>query len=691
MRFRRLEDLPLDFIAGVIDEAEKQLEPANYEGSILFAGKQIVTRQFQQLDRSRLSYAIALHLKLPLQCTLPSLSLVRATRMRRQPCRCEPTAHGPKKEDLYTGVNLERWEALGLIFEARNNVSGLNARYFFSDEDFEASRESVEQTGPGNIPENPLSFGGDVAEWMGASAEIVVDLYRDLLHEATIFVNERSQSLLTCRQVEVLFGHLILAISRRVARATAQIGQLDGDYSLDLNSLNLRRSLEISSPRTSMEAYATLNSQKIVEAIEMTVAAIHFKLECCVTANLSSEEDASIDLTKSGLQKIKISIYSFAQRLLHPRALKSKVTISSSYLGRFQEFCLAILLGQAPALLEIERATSHNYSVRKLHEIVFTPKNTLDVGLSVFKILAPIALLEDFDVTLKRSRAAGYPENPDVIFTSNSFDTNDLFKVHLANALPDARYLVGQHGNNYGISKLIEVAPEKNTSDSFLTWGWSDGSPETVRFGQLKPKIRKPRSPVIRAVAILLRDPLDGEQRVDMHYPNRNYLESAIRLLEELDARQVRTELRMHTSTPDHWVEELTNCVRRLNYASIPVRRLPLSRIINSKKGVVFTYDSTGMLELASSGLPFFLFSSSSLEHVREEYLANYANLSGAGLLSHDPIEAATMIKMWILNSREKQEVNKRAITLFSDGIVFLRKRKLMALARLIRGMKQPS
>ena len=69
-------------------------------------------------------------------------------------------------------------------------------------------------------------------------------------------------------------------------------------------------------------------------------------------------------------------------------------------------------------------------------------------------------------------------QNPKFIFTSNSFDTDEIFKQWVArNVEKSVPYFVGQHGNNYGqnIFEGRSIWPERSTCDSFITWGWDDG------------------------------------------------------------------------------------------------------------------------------------------------------------------------------------------------------------------------
>ena len=55
----------------------------------------------------------------------------------------------------------------------------------------------------------------------------------------------------------------------------------------------------------------------------------------------------------------------------------------------------------------------------------------------------------------------------------------------LNKVLSGTRYVVGQHGNNYGTLKLSTFWPEMNTSDKFISWGWRD--PENKYVSKIIP------------------------------------------------------------------------------------------------------------------------------------------------------------------------------------------------------------
>ena len=90
--------------------------------------------------------------------------------------------------------------------------------------------------------------------------------------------------------------------------------------------------------------------------------------------------------------------------------------------------------------------------------------------------LLPVCYLEGFLSLNKLVKQKPWPQSPRFIFTSNNFDTDEVFKLWTATKVElGCKNFVGQHGNNYGTHRYMYPAIEEATADKFLTWGWTDG------------------------------------------------------------------------------------------------------------------------------------------------------------------------------------------------------------------------
>ena len=89
--------------------------------------------------------------------------------------------------------------------------------------------------------------------------------------------------------------------------------------------------------------------------------------------------------------------------------------------------------------------------------------------------LLPVYYLEGFKELTKIVNQQPWPKSPKFIFTSNSFGTDEAFKLYTAIKTEEgSKYYVGQHGNNYFTIRYVYPRIEEQTSDKFLTWGWNN-------------------------------------------------------------------------------------------------------------------------------------------------------------------------------------------------------------------------
>lgn len=67
-----------------------------------------------------------------------------------------------------------------------------------------------------------------------------------------------------------------------------------------------------------------------------------------------------------------------------------------------------------------------------------------------------------------------FPNNPNLIYTNNSFFLNDVFNFYTANNIVKNKtnYIIGQHGGGYNIGKFHFIKNHENIiCDSYISWG----------------------------------------------------------------------------------------------------------------------------------------------------------------------------------------------------------------------------
>ena len=569
-----------------------------------------------------------------------------------------------------------------MTFLAKNTSTGIESRWFFSRQDYE---NSVQGKQAGDLQHSCLSLGDNLADWHNATANLTSKIYPELLEDfREIFASWGSGSI-SYRQAEVLVGSLANSISQRIARATKQVQLLGDSYSVDDLKIKRFDLLNLRTPRSTEDSDNLLASEEIGHLIETLAVRRHFELPISVRlttensyAHLESDENEA-------RESLVTRVYLNVQKHLSARSSKNSVSIVASYLGRGKEILLSLILGQTPSLLEVRPPLKTANYVSSRGSPILESASTRATALFFMKVLAPWSLIEGFGATLERAYSLGFARNPSVIFTSNSFDTDDEFKVHLANSLPSASYVVGQHGNNYGTSKTKDICPELNASDVFLSWGWGGEEYGVHPFGQIKPTLKGKFPSNVKGVTLFLRTQYDFLPQADTHEINRRYFMRIEQLCASLNDLQITTHLRLHTSTSSFTRNFLEKAVENMPFVEIPRGRPSMTKLRSSGMGIVFGYDSTGMLELGTAGVPFFLFAPDGLGLVRQKFRPNYDCLRSAGLLSEEPLQAAQLISTWISASREERKTQREAIQNFTKGIAHSPKKKLRELRRILK------
>ena len=184
------------------------------------------------------------------------------------------------------------------------------------------------------------------------------------------------------------------------------------------------------------------------------------------------------------VQSLKKMIKSFLKSILSRISGLSNPSFVfvESYLELREQMKLEISLGQIPTFFH--RMNIPNAEVNlgkrkslKLEEGNNEFENLLDT-LIPFQI--PVAYVESF-IKMQRITKLHYSKKTNVIFTSNAYNSNDVFKCWAAGQVEKgAKLVIGQHGGLSGMS-LWEAIEEHiiNISDQYITWGWSNaGDPK---------------------------------------------------------------------------------------------------------------------------------------------------------------------------------------------------------------------
>jgi putative transferase (TIGR04331 family) len=516
-----------------------------------------------------------------------------------------------------------------------------------------------------------LSLGDRNSDWWKATAHSRIELYKMAIVQAQPILEEARGCRIDLNQTQALVGHLCIALAGRIARTLVQVDKVDGEIVLAASP----EKYAFITPRNSSESYKLLVRPQFSNYIDASLLLMKSSVEYPIDLKISKPA-AKPELSSA----LKAGYVQIAQ-LLASLTRKSSHLIIGSYLGRTREALLSLRLGQIPLLVEIRRERVVDSPSTLPHGEFYAPSVETLIR-ECLKILIPTSLLQMEAAENRYLVGKGWPRFPRTVFTSNNFDTDDDFKNYLSHHWNSVRYVVGQHGNNYGTSQNSLFYPETWLPDTFLTWGWSAGQNST-RLGVLKPIKAGPSKKNRNGFLIVLRDANWLQVESDVDLTNEVYFREISNLVSSLVDAGCRVLVRPHPATPNWALDRIRlDCD---NSALLSFSRKGEDLAIQQKDWFpVFGYDSTGMLELASIGNEFFAYVPDGLEGIRRQFRDVYKHMEESKLISTCQ-DSALEALLEIRDANFKLSLDQReSIALFASELATQNKSLIGDLAKIL-------
>lgn len=331
--------------------------------------------------------------------------------------------------------------------------------------------------------------------------------------------------------------------------------------------------------------------------------------------------------------------------------------IINSYLPKKEALKLAITLGQWPQIWSSTKFDSKqnvNIALRKelSKKLVTKEKNSIEnIIIAKFFEMLPVCYFEGLSDLNNLVKQQKWPKNPKFIWTCNSFDTDEVFKLWAASkAESGTKYFTGQHGNNYGTYRYMYPSVEEATSDKFITWGWTDGLPQHTPAFIFKTAGIKPgkynRLGGLLLIELCLNHRMttwDGVSEFIDYFDDQN------RFIDQIACSpKQKISIRLHAGYRYlTWNEEARwhaiNPELKIDTGATDIRNL-----ISDSRLIVHSYDSTGILETLSQNIPTLAFWRNDLDHLRESAKPYYQLLVNAGIVHLTPESVANKVnEVW--------------------------------------------
>jgi putative transferase (TIGR04331 family) len=331
--------------------------------------------------------------------------------------------------------------------------------------------------------------------------------------------------------------------------------------------------------------------------------------------------------------------------------------IINSYLPPIKEIKLQLGLGQVPqswTLPKFESTKKPDHALRKKlsYQIASKSNDTLfDIMCELVFELLPVCFLEGFSDMSEKVKQLPWPEKPKFIFTSNNFDTDELFKLWAAKKVECGyKYIIGQHGNNYGTFRYMYPSIEEVTADKFLTWGWTDGLPQHTPAFIFKTAGRKAENYNPNGGLLLM--------EICIHHRIFSW-DSTDEFLTYFQDQQIFID-KLEKKPKENLTVRLYSLYRQLKWneesrwkefdpeLKIDTGDIAIRKLITQSRLLVYSYDSTGLLESLSQNIPTLAFWQNDFNHLRENAKPYYQLLVDAGIVHLTAKSAASKVnEVW--------------------------------------------
>lgn len=353
------------------------------------------------------------------------------------------------------------------------------------------------------------------------------------------------------------------------------------------------------------------------------------------------------------LRKIKGLMSEFANSVGQKLARNTDAFIINSYLPIKGEIKLQLALGQMPQLWRSPSFARTLPDAELRASLVFNHDKY--EGFEKYVLwqlpeIIPTCYLEGYKSLVKITEELPWPEHPKFIFTSNNFDTDEIFKVWTGSKVEDGvPYFTGQHGANYGTHVYFGNSnwPERASADRFFTWGWmGEGSWNNVPafvFTTIADKTKK-FDPKGGGVLIELHQPFMLGP-ADDYYEFGLYQEEQFRFVNALPV-EIRRQLtvRLYVGYKDMAWFDIERWKDQCPDIQIEVGTTAIRKLTARNRLVIHSYDSTGILETLSLNIPTLCFWSGMGDHLLPSAKPYYELLRNAGILADTPEQAAEML-----------------------------------------------
>jgi putative transferase (TIGR04331 family) len=342
---------------------------------------------------------------------------------------------------------------------------------------------------------------------------------------------------------------------------------------------------------------------------------------------------------------VKLAVHKFSFFL----GGSTDVLLAATYLSPANEVKLQWRLGQIPkfytAASPIPGKANHLWRMWLL-------ENAENSGFESFvrdmiPKQIPIVYLESYGELIKKTNNGPYPKNPKLIWTSNAFAADEVFKAVTAETTETGSPLIiGQHGGHYGIGRWSSAEElELAIADRYFSWGWTDPKYSNVRpIGKFKSTSLPVRTISARGCATLVTCTLQRYSGLMissfMSSQYLSYLEDQFEFFAQLP-ENIRQNFIVRLFPHDEGWNQEERWRERYEDIILDNGHSDFSTVMMASKIFVCTYNATTYIQSLSARVPTIMFWNEKHWELRDSAIPFFEKLKEVGIFHESPESAA--------------------------------------------------
>lgn len=331
----------------------------------------------------------------------------------------------------------------------------------------------------------------------------------------------------------------------------------------------------------------------------------------------------------------------------------------SSHLPLKTELKLQLKLGQFPKIWRSKslQALNYNPKMRLLFSKDSQNYNNQEFDKVVDKFISlhlPKAYIDGYKDLVNEVQKLPWPSYPKVVFTSNAYSINDIFKCWAAEKVEKKIPLViGQHGGHFGMNLYsFHEEHQIEIADLWLSWGWSDIYREQIHpLGNIKLMGGKGVNYNPEGGALMVEC---GFPRYSNHLYSTpvasqflNYLEDQKKFLKLLPMG-LRNKVTLRLFPRNYGWDEKLRWEDNMPEIDVDLGVKNICKLLNKSRLYISTYNATTYLESFTWNIPTIIFWNSKHWELNEQAKPYFELLKSVGIFHETPQSAAEhMIKIW--------------------------------------------